>query len=96
VKRANAELLVLQYNDSSSESCQDSSFKEVHIRVNCYLCLNNTDCLSVFPLSFSIFRRPKRNLYERFFLVISRVTGAGGFVIWTTTVGNCRQNAEKS
>jgi len=54
------------YNDSSSEACQDSSFREAHIRANCFLCVINTDCLSVFSLSFSIFRRPKRNVYEHF------------------------------
>jgi len=29
-------------------------------------------------------------------MVISHVTDLGGFVVWTTAVGYCRQNAEKS
>jgi len=41
------------YNDSISESCQDSSFREAHVRANCCLFLNNTTLIiSPFPSSF--------------------------------------------
>jgi len=59
------------YNDSSNESCQDSSFREVHTSENCYLALAT---LIVSPFSLflylvllSIFNWPKRDLYEHFF-----------------------------
>jgi len=54
------------YNDSSIESCQESSFREVHvhIRANCCMCLNHTHSLSV-----------------AFLLAINRVTGVGGVVV---------------
>jgi len=76
-----------------------SSCWEVHIRANCYLCLDNTHCLSVFPLPlFSHnWHLPSSQTWSVwvFTVAINRVTGVDG-VVWTTTVGYCRQNAGKS
>jgi len=42
----------------SREPCQDNSFSKVHTRANCCLCLNNTDCLSIFPLFSCTYHLP--------------------------------------
>jgi len=51
------------YNDSRNESCQDSSFSEVHLTI----LIVSTFSLFHYLIILSIFHRLKRDLYEHFF-----------------------------
>jgi len=92
------------HNDSSNETCQDSSFSEAHLTpkwgqiiISCNLTILIVSLFALFLclVIITILVRLKRDLYEHFF-VINRETNAGGFVIWITTHRLLQKNVGKS
>jgi len=88
------------YNDSSRESCQDSSFTEVHsspkwgqnITCNLTILIVTLFFLFLCLAILTIILRLQRDLYKHFFWQFNRDTSAGGVVL--ATAGYCRRLQE--